>query len=83
MSERENDRAALLALFSQHLPEIAWDDGEHVARIVCACGRGIYVGHIATLIINRLHGEEMAEWEREPLAREQRPQLRAVGEEDA
>lgn len=78
--DRDDTRAALLALFSQHLPEIAWDDDEHVARIVCACGRGVYVGHVVTLIVNRLHGEEMAEWERELLERESR-HLKAVTEE--
>lgn len=84
MSDREDTRAALLALASAHLPEIQWDDDEHVGRIGCSCGRSLYVGHLVTLIVNRLHGEEMAEWERELLEkmdREQRP-LRIVGEGD-
>lgn len=69
-ASRDDTRAALLALASQHLPEIRWDDDEHVARIGCSCGRGLYVGHLVTLIVNRLHGEElepMADWERELL----------------
>jgi hypothetical protein len=74
---RDDTRAALLALISGHMPEVRWDDDERVGRIACSCGRGLYVGHLVTLIVNRLHGEEMAEWERELLEREAR-HLRAV-----
>lgn len=82
---REDTRANLLALFSAHLPEIAWSEEERVAYIACSCGRSAYVGHLTTLIVNRLHGEEeMAEWERELLERmEAKQRLTLIDGEDA
>lgn len=51
---REDDlRAALLTLFSQHMPR---PDGLRTVR--CSCGSGLYVGHLTHLIVKRLSDNE-------------------------